>query len=92
MDCSVDVAAGAGVLVLCVDGNQRVQCPVSREIAFRHGELSSAKEPAANRPGQSDPAHNGLNPPPRSWARGFVRTGKRCGVVECIRVYARRPK
>jgi hypothetical protein len=36
MDCSVDVAAGAGVLVLCVDGNRRVQCPVCREVAFRH--------------------------------------------------------
>ncbi|MFE7764117.1 hypothetical protein [Streptomyces sp. NPDC057438] len=48
MDSSVDVAAGAGVLVPCVDGNQRVQRPVCREGAFRHGELSSAKEPAAN--------------------------------------------
>ncbi|MBE4739773.1 family 43 glycosylhydrolase [Streptomyces caniscabiei] len=45
---SQGVAAGAGVLVLCVYGNQRVPCPVCPEVAFRHGELSSAKEPAAN--------------------------------------------
>jgi hypothetical protein len=56
------------------------------EVVVGHG---ASGQP---RPGQSDPAHNGLNPPPRSWARGFVRTGKRCGVVEYIRVYARRPK
>ncbi|MEV4927777.1 hypothetical protein [Streptomyces roseoverticillatus] len=35
MDCSVHIAVGAGVLVLCDDGKRRVQCPVCREIEFR---------------------------------------------------------
>ncbi|MCF3129115.1 hypothetical protein [Streptomyces olivochromogenes] len=36
MDCSVEVAAGAGVLVTWDDGRRRVQCPVCQEVAFRH--------------------------------------------------------
>ncbi|MER5691143.1 hypothetical protein ACWDBO_05970 [Streptomyces mirabilis] len=35
MDCSVDVAAGAGVLVTWDDGKRRVQCPVCQDVTFQ---------------------------------------------------------
>lgn len=36
MECSLQVAAGAGVLVPCEDGKRRMRCPVCQEVEFRH--------------------------------------------------------
>ncbi|MFJ6730542.1 hypothetical protein ACIQPQ_37225 [Streptomyces sp. NPDC091281] len=35
VECSVPVAAGAGVLVPCEDGKRRVQCPTCQDVTFR---------------------------------------------------------
>ncbi|MFE9413896.1 hypothetical protein ACFYN0_34700 [Streptomyces sp. NPDC006704] len=35
VECSVTIAAGAGLLVPCVDGKRRIQCPVCRDVALR---------------------------------------------------------